>query len=65
MPHYTSVYNCEVCGISCDPTQKGVLRLAYVWMRGSGNSVAKVEERFHRYRHEVCEPYAKDQLSLF
>lgn len=57
-----SVYTCEVCGHTCDPTQKGVLRLAMVWLRGNGSTAAKVEERFHRYRHEVCSPYAKDEM---
>lgn len=60
------VYSCEVCGHQLDPNQKGTVRLALVWLRGSGATAAKVEERFHRYRHEVCTPYADEtQLPLF
>lgn len=60
------VYSCEVCGNTLDPSHKGTLRLSLVWMRGSGATAAKIEEKFHRYRHEVCIGYADEtQLPLF
>lgn len=50
-----SLYTCEICGYSVDPSGKTTVQLVSAWVRGGGSrSVFSIDEKMYRYRHEVC-----------
>lgn len=62
------LYSCDVCGLELRPQDMSVNRLALVWLRGKGRTVASVQQERHMFRHSVCkgaDPENMDQPPLF
>lgn len=59
------LYTCAVCNHHIDPKATTALRLAKVWLKGTGKTVASIEDEHYIYRHEFCRPDASQQESLF
>lgn len=63
MSELTPLYACEVCGLSLRPQDASVSRLATVWLKGKGKTVASIEQEQHRYRHDACKTMSPDDLN--
>ena len=60
------LHTCSVCGMEINPSSGNSLRIATVWLKGSGKTVQDIVEELYIYRHNFCseKPNAQ-QDSLF
>ena len=59
------LHTCFICNYSIDPKSAMSLRLATVWLKGSGKTVDTIETEMYRYRHNYCnlgENFQQDSL---
>ena len=59
------LYTCVACGHHIDPKGSTSLRLAKVWLKGTGKTVSSIEDESFVYRHEFCRLDNSQQESLF
>lgn len=60
------LFTCELCSLEIDPKSGNSIRLAKVWLKSNGRTVAEIEDEMYRYRHSFCKDESgHKQESLF
>lgn len=49
------LFICKVCGLPVRPKDNVSERKAIVWLKASGNSISRVIEELHDYKHNFCD----------
>jgi hypothetical protein len=62
MNRLPELFHCVACGLPLRPKDSISERKAIVWLKASGNSISRVVEELHEYKHSICND--KDDVSV-